>query len=248
MQPVHALLHWRRRRALLLGVVTIAMLTIAPPARANDDDAPTPEEISIARGGRLYDKFFYENNSPEPASKHPAYPATGKQRGADTWRCKECHGWDYRGADGAYRSGEHHTGIKGIRAAAGRDVAAIIALLRAPLHGYGPKLLDAQDVKDLANFVSKGQIDFTPMLTADNAVRGNVLKGGAVYSLLCVECHGEDGRKARHNRSLGGVADNGAEMLHKLYNGQPGEDMRALRLVNPKIAVDIASYLRMLPR
>ena len=34
--------------------------------------------------------------------------------GADTWRCKECHGWDYAGKDGAYGSGDHRTGIVGV--------------------------------------------------------------------------------------------------------------------------------------
>lgn len=220
---------------------------VAPAPIAPDEDLPTPEEVSIARGGRLYDKFFYENNSPPPQTTHPAYPATGKQRGADTWRCQACHGWDYRGKDGLFGKGDHYTGIRGIRVAAGKEPAAIIAILRAPLHGYGPSILNAQDVKDLANFVSKGQIDFAPLLTADDAVRGNTIKGGAYYALLCVRCHGDDGRRAAYGRSIGKVAGSGAEMLHKLYNGQPGEDMGALRLVNPRIAADIASYLRSLP-
>ena len=32
-----------------------------------------------------------------------------------TWRCKECHGWDYRGAPGAYSIGSDFTGIMDVR-------------------------------------------------------------------------------------------------------------------------------------
>lgn len=53
------------------------------------------------------------------------------------WRCKACHGWDYQGANGAYQSGKHATGINGIDGAAGRNVDEIVALLKAPEHGYG---------------------------------------------------------------------------------------------------------------
>jgi thiosulfate dehydrogenase len=31
----------------------------------------------------------------EPQGTHPSYPKAGKKTGAGTWRCKECHGWDY---------------------------------------------------------------------------------------------------------------------------------------------------------
>ncbi|MDK1024073.1 MAG: hypothetical protein QGD92_07565 [Gammaproteobacteria bacterium] len=49
---------------------------------------------SITRGGRLYDNW-----------------------------CKECHAWDYRGVEGAYGSGEHYTGIKGIQGMRDTDPA-----------------------------------------------------------------------------------------------------------------------------
>ena len=238
----------------LLSVLLPALLSallFAPGARAQmpaADEPPTPEEISIARGGRLYDKWFVENNSPAPATRHPAYPASGTQAPADTWRCKECHGWDYRGHEGTYAKGSHFTGIKGIGAAGGRPPQEIIALLRGPLHRYGPRMLTEHDVQDLANFVSKGQLDYRPYLDERNRLKGNVLRGKSYYGLLCVECHGEEGSKARHGTRLGELHDNGAEILHKLMNGQPGEDMRSLRVIPHRIAVDIGTYVQTLPR
>ena len=93
-------------------------------------------ESAIARGGRLYDKWFTENKAAKPAADHPAYTVKDGKYGKDTsWRCKECHGWDYMGKDGAYAKGGHATGIKGIGGANGKDPAAIVAMLRDK-HGY----------------------------------------------------------------------------------------------------------------
>jgi mono/diheme cytochrome c family protein len=40
------------------------------------------------------------------------------------------------------------------------------------------------------------------------------------FSSLCAGCHGTDGKKVKDGPPLGSVADNGAEMMHKLQNGQ----------------------------
>ncbi len=102
---------------------------------------------SVVRGGRLYDTWYKENGHNVPAEVHPAYP--GKVPAAidarTTWRCKECHGWDYRGKDGAYGANEHKTGIAGIRAVAGADPHTLAAKFMDAKHGYG-KLLSARDV------------------------------------------------------------------------------------------------------
>ena len=58
--------------------------------------APT-EDWEIGFGGRLYDNWFEALATDEPEGTHPSYPAVGLQQGAATWRCKECHGWDYKG-------------------------------------------------------------------------------------------------------------------------------------------------------
>ncbi|MHC5004711.1 MAG: hypothetical protein ACYTJ0_16480, partial [Planctomycetota bacterium] len=66
------------------------------------------------RGGMIYDKWWAVLALPEPEGDHPLYPPDGPRSGSTTWRCKECHGWDYKGADGAYSSGSHYTGIPGV--------------------------------------------------------------------------------------------------------------------------------------
>jgi len=205
-------------------------------------------ESAIARGGRLYDKYFKENNTAKPESDHPSYPHKGGKYGKDaSWRCKECHGWDYKGKDGAYASGGHATGIKGIAGAAGRAPDAIVAILKDANHGYTEKQLSAKDMYDLALFVSKGQIDMGKYI-ADKKAKGNPAKGEVYYNTICAGCHGTDGKKIKDAPPLGSVADNPYEMLHKVMNGQPGEAMPALRALDPQIAVDIVSYLPQLPK
>lgn len=237
-----------RTNRLVLRKIAIGLLSGLTGLAASQFVVAAETESSIARGGRLYDKFFKENNTAKPEADHAGYPNKGGKYGKDaSWRCKECHGWDYRGKDGAYASGGHATGIKGINGAAGKDPAAIAAILRDAKHGYSDKQLSAQDAQDLALFVSKGQID-TSKYIADKKAKGNAAKGEVYFNTLCAGCHGKDGKKVKDAPPIGSVADNAVEMLHKVMNGQPGEAMPALRALDPQIAVDIVSYLPQLPK
>ncbi len=91
--------------ASALGVVAITALTSSVA-----DEAPS----SIVRGGRLYDNWYKEIKGEPPKASHAAYPAGMKyaKEPKTNWRCKECHGWDYLGRDGAYAKCDHVTGIK----------------------------------------------------------------------------------------------------------------------------------------
>ncbi len=209
--------------------------------------AAAETESAVARGGRLYDKFFGENKAAKPSTDHPSYVKDGKYGKENSWRCKECHGWDYKGKDGAYAKGSHATGIKGINGAAGKDPTAISALLRDKTHGYSEAQLSAKDAGDLALFVSKGQGSIAKYLDASNKSKGDGAKGEIYFNTLCAGCHGADGKKIKDGPPLGSVADNGAEMMHKILNGQPGEAMPALRALDHQVAADIAVHLTKLP-
>ena len=139
-------------RKFITGILSLAVFASGA--------AIAETESAKARGGKLYDKWYAVTGAEAPATSHPLYPADKKYAAKPkaNWRCKECHGWDYMGADGAYKSGKHASGIKGINGAAGRDTAEIVAILKDEKHGYGDKLGDA-DLQDLALFVSEGQVD-----------------------------------------------------------------------------------------
>ena len=232
---------WRYLAIASLSVATVGTFGSAQAAE---------EESAITRGGRLYDKWFAENKATKPADDHAAYPKKGGQYGKDTsWRCKECHGWDYKGKDGAYKTGGHSTGIKGIVEYLGKDPKAIAALLRGKPHDYTAAQLSDKDIADLALFVSKGQIDVAKYVdVATGKPKGNGVKGEIYYNTLCSGCHGIDGKKITTGPSLGSVAGNAYEMMHKVLNGHPAEPMPALRALDHQIAADIVVHLQTLPK
>ena len=91
----------RRMRIGLTVLGAIGVLT-AGMAVAEVDQG------SVARGGKLYDKWYKVVKAEAPTESHPLYPAANEKYAADpasNWRCKECHGWDGLGADGAYKEG-----------------------------------------------------------------------------------------------------------------------------------------------
>jgi mono/diheme cytochrome c family protein len=207
---------------------------------------PNPNlAVSITNGGRLYDDWQAATGNKQ-ALPHPAYPQKAHFAGVPsvTWRCKECHGADYKGNQGQYASGEHATGIKGIRGMAGADPEKIIAILRNRNHLYG-SVLKYRDLHDLANFVSRGQVDMDTMIDPKTRLaRGDASRGAIYYQTMCVGCHGREGRFVA-KRFLGGRARvDPWEALHTMLNGHPDDDMPALREMDPKLVTDILSYIQ----
>lgn len=231
-----------RARLLLIlaGAVTLTAILTAVPAMAAE------EVSSIARGGQLYDNWFVENKTGRPDEPQPNFK--GKDKYAkDSWRCKECHGWDYAGKDGAYGKGSHATGVGGILGAKGKDPAAVIAILKDGNHGYTDSMMTAQDLTDLANFVSKGAFDMTQYIDAGTkAAKGDVAKGEIYYNTLCAGCHGLDGKKVTTGAPLGAHKGNPFLMMHKALNGQPNEAMPALRSLPIEVTVDLVTYVQTL--
>ncbi len=211
--------------------------------------AADADQGSIARGGKLYDKWYKVVKAEAPKESHKLYPAANAKYAADpasNWRCKECHGWDGMGADGAYKEGSHATGIKGINGMAGGDPAKVVALLKAPEHGYADKLGDAE-LMDLANFVVSTPIEWAKYVTADKKIIGDAAAGKQVFETMCVNCHGADGKLPKDMPPLGSLTSNPWEVMHKVLNGQPGEVMPALRAIDHKVAADVVAYLATLP-
>ncbi len=213
------------------------------PAIADDDGA-------IVRGAKLYDKWFAVIKAEKPAQNHPAWPAANTKKKNDvTWRCKSCHGWDYLGVTGAYGSGSYLTGIKGINALAGADPARIVAIMKDDTHTLSG-LMDDADFQDLALFVSKGQVDMSKYIdySTKKIKSGDVTKGKNYFNTLCAQCHGKNGDKPDDmNKTLAKQLSNPWEVLHKLVNGQPAEEMPALRSLDKQISMDLMAYMATLP-
>ncbi|UCH39159.1 MAG: c-type cytochrome [Gammaproteobacteria bacterium] len=225
-------------------LIAAAIMSFAPASFAADDVA------SIARGGRLYDKWFKVIGAPKPAETHPAWPSSNTaKKGNTTHRCKSCHGWDMMGKDGAYASGSYKTGIPGLKQMAGKSNDKVIAALKDSTHGFGGKMSE-QDFTDLANFVTKGQIDIDAVIERKSKkAQGDSAAGGRYYQTVCAGCHGETGLEPKDMPPLGKLANkNPWEIIQKTLNGQPDEPMPAMRAFDLQVSVDILSYLQTLPK
>jgi thiosulfate dehydrogenase len=191
---------------------------------------------AILLGGTLYDKWWSVLAVDAPADDNPlwASQSTNERAGGDTWRCKECHGWDYKGSDGAYGSGSHFTGFPGIWDAQGRADELLVAMLEGetdPDHDFSAYLGD-EELQALAAFINEGLDDYTPLIDADKkAVDGDAVQGGELFAATCSVCHGADGTTLNFGSDdepeyVGTIAvDNPWEFFHKVRVGQPGTGM-----------------------
>ncbi len=256
--------------ALLASILSLVALDAA---LAQDKPGPhssslqsfvhgAPEKPStpwtLAAGGRIYDTWWDALDRKRPRETNPAYPSTGKRSGSNTWRCVECHGWDYKGKDGVYGKdqpmGDRHTGIKGIRGAQRMPPAAIVKLLRAAPHNYTPEMIGDEEMSRLAAFVRAGQHDADQYIERRTGkVRGDVNRGAGFYQTLCAACHGLDGRALNWGtKDEPGFVGTEAkalpwEVLHKIRNSHPGAAMINLRALTLKDAVDTLAYAQTLP-
>lgn len=209
---------------------------------------PAPNmAASITNGGRLYDDWQWATGNRQALS-HPAYPEKLHYSNVPsvTWRCRECHGPDYKGKDGQYAAGNHATGIKGIRAMAGADPELTVAILRNSTHRFGA-ILKYRDLQDLANFVTRGQIDMDKFIDPKTGkARGDAKRGETYYQTMCIGCHGRSGRFTA-KRFLGNrVRTDPWGALHSMLNGHPDDNMPALRELDEKIVTDILTYAQSL--
>jgi thiosulfate dehydrogenase len=226
--------------------------------------AASTDPQGIARGGLLYDTWWkVVPGATEPKDNQPlwALQTTNKRKGSVSWRCKECHGWDYKGKDGAYATGSRRTGFPGVwDAAQKKSVGELAAVLRGmpnSKHDFSSVLRPA-DITDLANFLKHGLVDTMKYVDykSKKPIGGDVERGKVQYA-LCGACHGPDGKKLnfgdeKEPEFVGTVANaNPQEFLHKIRVGQPGSEpaMLAGLVIGWTIEqmVDVLVYSQTLP-
>ena len=224
-----------------------------------------PPEFVLAdgiRGAKLYDKWWAELRLPAPTTDHPLWASrpdttSNIRTGSATWRCKECHGWDYKGVDGVYGAGTHRTGVVGVFGTM-KTPAEIFNLLRDPAdHAYTGVLtgMTDRDVWDVVKFVLTEQVDTDAHIDSGGAFFGNGPLGSLWYGRACFNCHGEDGTHLNFGTTaspeyVGTVAVNNPwEFLHKVRFGHAGSPMVGTELLRWDVsrASDLGAYAQSLP-
>ena len=244
--------------ALATTLVTAAVVAFSPASSGDEADRSADlyaasHLVLITQGGLLYDNWYKQLGKSAPKETHPSYPAAGKKKGTSTWRCKECHGWDYKGAMGAYSKGSHYTGISGIRNMTHAPLDRIAAILKDDTHRLGALISD-EAMLALSHFVAHGQLDMDEYIDrASKKTTGDAQRGARIYQTTCVRCHGTDGKlinfkTADNPEYIGTVAKaNPWEALHKIRMGQPLVQMISMLAFDVQDHVDILAYAQTLP-
>jgi len=184
------------------------------------------DAADFAWGGRLYDKWWslldgtMDPAPPETLENHQLWPAFNTSKTGDTtWRCKSCHGWDYRGAEGVYgsRSSSYFTKIKGIIPITGGNQPMLTTpeeiynflhdgLVDNVSHAFGTLIADDAAFYALTKFVVTMQQEAAANRAPQNFINdttklttGVEATGAAFYTLPtadggCETCHGADGK------------------------------------------------------
>lgn len=194
------------------------------------------ENADLVRGGLLYDRWWGVNDADEPpgngeAATNPNYPSENNEivrgmgnarDGSQTYRCKECHGWDYLGAEGAYgQPNSHYTGIEGVLEVSDLDAPDLIILNQEGDHtieelyniirnggasgecgdimctmlGFSQAQLSDADIWDLVKFLKNGVIDYTEFIDPETGepIDADLENGEDLYNDVCAVCHGMGG-------------------------------------------------------
>ena len=199
-------------------------------------DVPTVD-WTLSSGGRLYDNWMNALEKDEIETNHPSWPASNtKKKGANTWRCKACHGWDYKGVTGKYSTGSWNTGIGGVMHLQGSSPDNMIAILRNGTHQYTPDMLGDDHILRLGLFVSRGLHDTNAFIDPDTGnANGIASRGANIFQNVCASCHGFQGTKldwgSEDEHAFVGTEANANpwEVLHKIRNGHPGHEMVSMR-------------------
>jgi thiosulfate dehydrogenase len=223
---------------------------------------PTPTQTDIIRGAQLYDKWYAVLGVDPPAGNMPLWSrqTTNTRSGADTWRCNECHGWDYRGLKGEYRSGSHYTGFPDIfTLVQGLAVEDIVNHLNGnldPAHKFSA-YLDDSSLTQLAEFLKFGILDDSAYINSISlrVINPDIKHGEQLYQSTCRTCHGDDGQKILLNiegidEPLGSIANRDPwRFLHRTRFGVAATDMPVgLSLGwSPEDGRDVLAYAQSFP-
>lgn len=184
---------------LILVLVAGVIFSQSQPALASN--SIFQQDSQVVRGAQLYDDWTQLVQVQVPGGNQPIWgrQSTNTRSGVDTWLCVSCHGWDYQGKDGAFRTGDEYTGFPGVFESRDQSVASLGSILAGqadPNHDFSP-YLSAQDMEALAAFIREGTLDDNQFIdpVSLKVLGGDLAAGKSKYEQGCASCHGADGQQ-----------------------------------------------------
>ena len=252
----------KARNYIRLGFIAIVFSLIIISVNQVIAQAETPSDSDIVTGAQIYDKWYAALNEEPPSGNMPIWSrqSTNSRSGEDTWRCSECHGWDYLGVEGAYGSGSHLTGFPNVLALSSMlSLDEIVGHLKGskdPAHDFS-KYMDNASLLKVADFLKFGTIndhDYIDPISL-KVKNGNIDQGKSLFESTCIACHGEDGKQIIFHTEgideyLGSVANRDPwRFLHRTRFGVAGTEMPIGYDLgwSPEDGRDILAYVQTLP-
>ena len=246
------------RCSIFVFLIALALLVASNALAAT----ATPSPDDIVRGAQLFDKWYAVLGVNPPKGNMPIWnrQTTNTRSGGDTWRCSECHGWDYRGSQGEYQAGSHYTGFPDLwMLVQDLEVKDIVDHLNGaldPAHDFSV-YLDDPALTQLAFFLKSGIIDDSTYInpTSLRVIDADLTHGKELFQSTCTRCHGDDGKEIVFrtegiNEYLGSVANRDPfRFLHRTRFGVAGMDMPVGMSLGwqPTDGRDVLAYAQTLP-
>jgi thiosulfate dehydrogenase len=241
---------------MALGLVLAAFTFNLSTVSGQEQIPGNPE-----RGGQLYagwDKVIGMEKLPEP---QPLWPGSSNNQFPNryTWRCSNCHGWDYLGSDGNSLIGllkaQGYPGLLSLMSDPPEEIILWLDGTNNSEHDFSTYLSE-EDLSDLSAFISTGLV--SPELIADPGtykVQGTLKVGLNVFQQYCLSCHGNEGEKINFGSTstpgfMGDLAQiNPWRISHIVRFGHTSTNVPPASKVELSFSqqIDLLAYLQTLP-
>lgn len=213
------------------------------------------------RGGRLYVAWDKLVSDTIPKRINPLWPANTNYTvpAENTWRCVNCHSWDYTGSSSATQStlfrNMDFPSLFNMMGKAPEDILPWLNGEADSQHDFSA-YLSQQDMHDLSAFLSMGLV--TPDLIANTETRtvsGTLSVGEESYNEFCSSCHGMEGEKLNFGTTqtpifMGDLAlENPWRIAHTIRYGHLTAHIPAAESLGLAFSqqIDILAYAQTLP-
>ena len=254
-------------KRVLFSVLFALVLILVGTSFASAHEVTQTQHPDLVEGAQIYDGWYAALNVSAPGFNMPIWrrQSTNSRSGPNTWRCSECHGWDYKGVQGEYVFGSHKTGFPGIMASASNlsqdEIVNLLKGSKDQAHDFS-KYMDDASLQKVALFIKQGLIDHSQYIDSASlkVINGNLDHGMQLYVSACAKCHGEDGKKIVFHTEgvdeyLGSVANRDPfRFLHRTRFGVAGASVAETPMAigyelgwQPADGRDVLAYAQTLP-